>query len=99
MGWAASPLTVSLADARDKARKVREAERDGKDPRMALKPQGAAHRGAVTFKQAAHEFIDIKSPEWRNDKHAQQWTNTINTYAFPVIGDVPVAGVSVEQLF
>ena len=89
---------VSLADARDKARKVREAARDGRDPRMALKPQGVAHRGAVTFRQAAHEFIDIKSPEWRNDKHAQQWSNTLATYAFPVIGDVPVAGISLEHV-
>ena len=89
---------ITLSDARDKARKIREAVANGTDPRAALKPQGTAHKGAVTFKQAAHEFIDIKSPEWRNEKHAQQWGNTLATYAFPVIGDMPVAGIRIEHI-
>jgi integrase len=30
---------------------------------------------------------------WRNGKHRQQWANTLETYAYPVIGDLPVAAV------
>jgi integrase len=33
---------------------------------------------------AAHEA------GWRNAKHRQQWTNTLTTYAYPVIGKLPV---------
>src|SRR3546814_9951842 len=30
---------------------------------------------------------------WRNDKHRQQWKNTLATYVYPVIGELPVAEV------
>ncbi|EPJ8753490.1 MULTISPECIES: tyrosine-type recombinase/integrase [Pseudomonas] len=33
---------------------------------------------------------------WKNAKHAQQWTNTLTSYAFPFIGDTPVDSVDVE---
>jgi integrase len=36
---------------------------------------------------AAHE------KEWRNAKHRQQWESTLKTYAYPVIGTLPVAAV------
>src|SRR5205823_2959260 len=32
---------------------------------------------------------------WRNAKHHQQWRNTLNTYANPILGKLPVAQVSV----
>lgn len=30
---------------------------------------------------------------WQNAKHRQQWTNTLKTYVYPYIGDLPVATV------
>jgi len=42
-----------------------------------------------TFKVCAEEFISFKSEEWTNEKHKQQWHNTLKDYAYPVISNVP----------
>jgi len=52
----------------------------------------------VTFKWCAEQFIEAKSPEWNNVKSLQQWTNTLTTYAFPVIADYPVKEVNTELI-
>lgn len=31
-----------------------------------------------------------------NAKHRQQWRNTLATYAYPILGDVPVADVNTD---
>ena len=41
----------------------------------------------MTFEQAAHAYVAAHEAGWRNAKHAQQWRNTLETYAFPVFGD------------
>ena len=46
----------------------------------------------VTFKQAAEQFLETERVEqFKNDKHRAQWRSTLETYAFPVIGDLPLA--------
>ena len=47
----------------------------------------------VTFKDAALDYIDRHSAGWRNAKHRQQWENTLKTYAFPSMGEIPVAEI------
>lgn len=47
----------------------------------------------ITFSKAASDYIADKEHEWKNDKHRQQWENTLATYAFPVIGQTPVGEV------
>ena len=47
----------------------------------------------MTFDECAAAFIEAKQGEWKNPKHRQQWTNTLATYASPVIGKLPVADV------
>jgi integrase len=81
---------VTLAGARDAARSVRAKVTAGIDPiaeskaaRSALK---AAAASGLTFDKCAAAYIEAKAPEWRNAKHAAQWTATLNTYASPVIG-------------
>jgi integrase len=74
--------TVSLADARDAALENRKLVRAGKDPieeRKRLKD-------ILTFKAAAEKVHDLAKPTWRNDKHGDQWINTLTTYAFPFFG-------------
>ena len=36
--------------------------------------------------------------ELKNRKHIKQWRSTLTTYAFPVIGDISVANISVEDV-
>jgi len=89
--------TVSLADARAKAKECRLVLRDGKDPlelRKASRLADALDRARmVTFDQCASAYIATHRDSWRNPKHASQWENTLATYASPIIGALPVAEV------
>jgi integrase len=40
----------------------------------------------LTFKAAAKRVHELSQPTWRNDKHGDQWINTLTTYAFPAFG-------------
>ena len=51
-----------------------------------------------TFIDCATEFIDLKKCEWTNAKHAQQWANTLTTYAYPAIGKLPVKSITTEHI-
>ncbi len=88
---------VPLADARDKARDLRKALRDGIDPLEAKKKAAAARAVAdaksVTFEWCAEQYIAAHRAGWRNPKHASQWENTLAKYASPVIGALPVQAV------
>lgn len=96
MGLGAYPA-VTLAKAREKAREAREQIEQGTDPiltRERTQSQLRANQtSAVTFKQAAARFIAHKATEWSNKKHAAQWTATLETYAYPVIGALHVQDV------
>lgn len=52
----------------------------------------------MTFDACAKAYIDAHKPGWRNPKHAEQWTATLNTYASPVFGALPVAAVDTALL-
>jgi len=89
--------TVGLADARTKARAVREQVENGLDPiaeKRKKREMLIAEQRRPTFKKCAEQFMAMKSAEWRNDKHRQQWVNTLNQYAYPTIGDLPVHEIS-----
>lgn len=89
---------VSLAKAREKARKAREQKADGIDPvahKKAERARKAAEAAAaITFKEAAQRYIKAHRAGWRNAKHADQWQSTLQTYAYPVIGAASVGMVS-----
>jgi integrase len=93
---------VTLAMARESARVARESIKSGIDPiaqRAAARSALAASREAsVTFEDAARKFIAAKSGEWKNAKHAQQWTNTLEAYAFPVVGNLVCADVALPHI-
>lgn len=52
----------------------------------------------VTFKAYALDYIQTHRAGWSNVKHAQQWENTLTTYAFPVIGEKPISAVNTDDL-
>jgi Arm DNA-binding domain len=88
---------VGLQDARKKAADARALVRDGIDPmdhrdakRAETKVQTS--RG-VTFRDYAERYVNIKEAGWKNPKHRQQWRNTLATYCYPVIGNLPVADI------
>jgi integrase len=58
----------------------------------------ADEKNQATFNKVALEFIESKKAEWKNVKHHQQWVNTLTTYAFPIIGHIPVADVETAHV-
>jgi integrase len=89
--------TVTLAEAREKARQCRQLLLDGLDPITEKRARIAAARleaaKAITFADAAETYIGAHHPAWKNRKNEQQWRNTLATYAYPVIGKLPVAAI------
>lgn len=99
MGLGAAPL-VTLAEARDKALELRRQVAAGIDPleeRKREKAQAAtdAHR-LTTFAEAATAYIDAKEGGFKNEKHKQQWRNTIEAYANPIFGKSNVADINTD---
>ena len=96
MGLGPYPDT-SLADARRRAAEHRNQRRDGIDPLDAKAAQRQAQRLAVakgrTFRECATEFIEKNRAGWRNAKHRQQWENTLATYVYPNLGELPVSAI------
>lgn len=89
--------TVSLSEARERARECRQLLLDGKDPLEQkragqLREQLEAAK-AVTFDQCAAAYIKAHRSGWKNAKHAQQWETTLQTFASPVMGNLPVASI------
>lgn len=58
----------------------------------------AAKAKAVSFRTVAETYMAANQASWRNDKHRQQWCNTLATYVYPVIGDLPVGDVSTAHV-
>ena len=87
----------TLEEARERARKARQLLRDGIDPLDARKAERSAQAleaaKAVTFKEAATQYFDQHERKWRNAKHRAQFLSTLESYAFPVLGKLPVAAI------
>ena len=89
--------TVTLAEARQKALNARKLLIDGINPLVEKRQNeitdALASAKMMTFDQCATAYILAHKAGWKNAKHAAQWTNTLNTYASPVFGHLPVAEV------
>lgn len=97
-GMGLGPIhTISLAEARQKALEARKQLLEGINPLTARKELAIAVALAkarmITFDQCAEAYISAHKASWKNAKHADQWTNTLNAYASPIFGKLPVAEV------
>jgi integrase len=92
-----SLATVTLADARAAALDARKLCRTSIDPIEARKAAKAATALAQaktkTFDECRNAYIMANRAGWRNKKHQDQWTNTLETYVTPVFGNLPVAAI------
>ena len=93
---------VTLSQAREKARAAREQILNGIDPiahRKALASQlRAAQASEKTFEEAAKAYIDAHGDTWKNPKHRAQWVSTLETYAYPHMGQLQVRDVAQEHV-
>ncbi len=75
---------VTLAEARELAIDMRRDIQRGIDPIEERKRQKIE---ILTFKEAATKVHSEQKVTWKNGKHQDQWINTLETYAFPKLGD------------
>ncbi len=89
-----------LADARSLCSEFRLKVLNGLDPKderdqkKAVAVAARAHQ--ITFDEAITQCMATKAVEWKNIKHAQQWQNTLTTYASPLLGKLSVELISTE---
>jgi integrase len=92
---------ISLKEARNRAVACRAELIVGRKPNAYWKTSVQATAQAndnLTFREFAHECIKAKSHEWRNQKHSEQWYNTLTTYADPVIGSLSLDEIDTEHI-
>ncbi len=98
------PNGVPLARARVLAAEARSKLRDGVDPiaerrsERRLKLRAEIEAMDRTFEAAAMALVASKREGWRSQKHAAQWLATLQAHAFPIIGAMPVADISTDEV-
>ena len=89
--------TVSLAEAREKAEVCRAMLLKGLDPLDERHKEQQARvieaTEAITFEKCAETYIATHRAGWKNGKHADQWTATLQTYVYPFFRDKPVSAI------
>ena len=91
---------LSLAGARAKLKDEQTKIRAGVDPvaeRKAHRTVAEPAKPKKTFRDVAKDFITNHESQWTNPKHRDQWTATLETYAYPAIGDMAVDEVTTEH--
>lgn len=92
---------VTLRQAREQAVEARNSLNKGLNPlrlRKDAKMEIRAPREAIRFNSFALDHIESMRPKWRNEKHADQWVSTLKTYAFPLIGDLPIDEIDTTHI-
>jgi integrase len=89
---------ITLAEARNKVIKLKGKILNGENPLEGKKLRAANQTPPITFDNYAEQYINRMSPKWRNAKHLSQWVGTIKTYAFPVIGKLPLEAITTSHI-
>ena len=97
---------ISLADARKSASPLWKTVKEGIDPLEQQKLTAAAAKAAaqntaargVTFRDATGRYLAAHDAGWRNPKHRGQWRATLEAYAFPHMGDLPVGDIGTPHV-
>lgn len=89
---------VLLAEARELAREYRKKVRFGIDPlaerREARAALIVAKVKSKTFEDCAKAYVEAQRAGWKSEKHARQWSATLERYAYPVFGSLPVSAIN-----
>jgi integrase len=83
---------VTLNQARERALEYRRMAKTGLNPRF------NAQREIPTFEEVSRQVHIDRLPTWKNAKHGQQWLNTLNEYAFPKIGRMPIDSIGQPEV-
>jgi integrase len=93
---------IILPGARTLAAQARALVAQGIDPieaRKVSKSAAAAKQAtAMTFAEAADEYVKTHQHNWRNADHRAQWERTLRTQINPVIGSMNAAAVDTQAV-
>ena len=93
-----SAAAIPLKRARELAAAARQLRAEGIDPLAVREEKRAAERidsiKRASFKECAEKYQAAHEGGWKNAKHRQQWRNTLATYAYPIIGPLPVQDIN-----
>ena len=89
LGLGGFPL-VSLKEARERAFVNRKLARDGGD----LLAEKRRAESMPTFADATRQVWNQLRPGWRSPQHAQLWLSSLERYAVPRIGKMPISEVT-----
>ena len=89
-------------EARQIAQEARTLLAKGENPltsKLAQKAQiKALERKKITFRDFALTCVADKQSEWSSDKHAAQWTYSLENFAFPVIGEMALDEIDTDDI-
>jgi len=92
---------IKLAEARCKAVEANKLLNEGKDPIEQKKRLTASIKQDISkplFKDFALACVNKKKSEWRNEKHGDQWVNTLKQYVFPYIGNKHLDEITTQDI-
>jgi len=93
---------ITPKEARQIAQEARTLLAKGENPltsKLAQKAQiKALERKKITFKDFALTCVADKQSEWSSDKHAAQWTYSLENFAFPVIGEMALDEIDTDDI-
>lgn len=106
LGSADGKGSVSLKEARLKAADLNAVVKNGIDPLAKRDEEEAARKAATiaalakskTFREVAALYVAAHEAGWRNEKHRDQWIRTLETYAYPHMGNAPVGDVTTAHV-
>jgi integrase len=85
---------VSLAEAREAASEARRLVRLGANP---IEAKRVAASAPPTFGRIADELLEAKAPEWRSEKHRDQWRWSLKVAAAE-LRPLPVNDINTEHV-
>jgi len=93
LGLGSYPI-VSLTEARRIAAKNKALSAQG------INPKTHKEKPTIipTFAEIADTVLEIKNAELTNEKHKAQWRSTLEQYAYPTIGSLPVNQITVDHI-
>ena len=95
MGLGSYP-EITLSAAHDSAREAKAKIKKGINP--IAERQAKRQNIEWTFQRCAEAYIKSHRSGWKNDKHVQQWENTLATYAYPKIGSMHVRDIAAKDV-
>lgn len=91
-----------LIEARQRAIELKKILADGLDPitenNKRKQAQSLNNARQITFANCAQQYIDSHKIAWKNEKHLAQWTNTLDQYIYPFIGELSIADIDTDLI-